>query len=250
VLTLRLFACSFLPLLAGCSFSSANTRLPTTQSLSSDATPQGAEVIDATAPKVPLAESVVAVSAAEFPAIHQVESSSSQPTVKIQYRYYPVTGATAQNLRSEMTHLSPVTQGGRHFDANTDWYVRWSYRYAKTGTSCSMSQVSTQVDVTFTLPKWQPNANAPRSLVTQWSHYSAALQQHEDGHKNHGIAAGQAVLSTLSTMPAYSSCQALEAAANHAARQVIQQYNQKDVEYDRETGHGSTQGAVFPPSST
>ncbi|MBW4487924.1 MAG: DUF922 domain-containing Zn-dependent protease [Trichocoleus desertorum ATA4-8-CV12] len=193
---------------------------------------------------------MVAVSSVDSQPIYPVQPSSLQPTVKIQHRYYPVTGSTVQHLRSDIAHLSPVTQGGQHYDANTDWYVRWSYRYVRTGISCSMSHVSSHVDITFTLPKWQTASKASRSLMNQWSHYSAALQLHEDGHKDHGIAAGQEVLRTLSNLPAYPSCRALEAAANTTARKVIQHYNQRDVEYDRNTGHGFTQGAVFPPSST
>lgn len=73
-----------------------------------------------------------------------------------------------------------------------------------------------------------------------------ALQLHEDGHKDHGVAAAQEVLSTITNLPAYPSCPELETAANTAGKSVIERYNQKDIEYDRVTQHGATQGAIFP----
>jgi predicted secreted Zn-dependent protease len=47
-------------------------------------------------------------------------------------------------------------------------------------------------------------------------------------------------------MSAYPTCEQLGLAANAAAHQVIKIYNQRDIEYDRVTRHGRTQGARFP----
>lgn len=250
MILLRVLACSLLPLVIGCSTPPTNSFRSFTQPIRPVSNPKTADGAGKTYATEAIPDSMVAVSSVNLQTAQAVKSLGPRPTVTIQYRYYSVAGSTVQHLRSQIAHLSPVTQGGRQYDANTDWYVRWAYRYARTATGCSMRHVTTHVDITFTLPKWQNASGASRSLMNQWHHYSAALQLHENGHKDHGIAAGQEVLNTLSRLPAYSSCQALEAAANSAARQVIQHYNQKDIEYDHDTGHGFTQGAVFPPSST
>lgn len=201
-----------------------------------------------------LLESFVAPAAAShnspFVPAPTAPQSGSLP-VSVRYNYYPIRGLSDTELRSQMAQQGPLdTVEGRRYDANTAWTVRWSYRYRSVGNQCAIASVKTKVDITFTLPQWQPAAGTARSLIAEWNQYLAALQTHEDGHKNHGVAAGQAVMQTLSRLPAAASCQSLGAAANKAAQQIVQRYNQKDIEYDRLTQHGFTQGAVFPTMST
>lgn len=171
--------------------------------------------------------------------------------VSVRYDYYPIRGMSDTELRSQMTQQGPLdTLEGRRYDANTTWTVYWSYRYKSVGNQCRIASVQTKVNITFTLPQWQPPPGTPRSLRAEWNQYLAALQTHEDGHKNHGLAAAQDVMRTLSRFPVAASCSALGEAANKAAQKVIRRYNQKDIEYDRSTRHGFTQGAVFPAMST
>jgi predicted secreted Zn-dependent protease len=179
------------------------------------------------------------------------QSIPSQPTVKVSYTYYPIVGTTMEALRSQMSQKGPTDRlTGEHFDANTDWTVQWNYRFVRNGGLCSIGVAHTDVTITFTLPKWKVPVKVDRSLVREWNRYMGSLQIHEDGHRDHGIGAGSDVLQALRSLPAYSSCQQLATAANSAAKAVIRHYNQKDIEYDAMTQHGSTQGAIFPPATT
>jgi predicted secreted Zn-dependent protease len=178
-------------------------------------------------------------------------AARSAPAVKISYQYYPIAGTTASELRSQMNRFGPHDEGeDRRYDARTDWRVQWSYRYGMQNGLCAMQQVNTQVGITFTLPQWKSSSGAGRSLVQDWQRYMASLQLHEDGHKDHGVAAAQDVQQTLRQLPHATSCAILEANAKAAARAVIQTYNAKDLEYDHTTRHGYTQGAVFPTTTT
>ncbi|MBL1175233.1 DUF922 domain-containing Zn-dependent protease [Pantanalinema sp. GBBB05] len=181
----------------------------------------------------------------------QSSPSSIAPTVTLHYRYYAITGVTASELRSQMSQKGLFEpHEGRRYDARTDWTVQWSYRHRYEGNQCVLQAPKTHVDVTLTYPQWKPPAGTPQSLITEWQQYIVALQHHEEGHQAHGIEAGKAVLWTLSRLPAYSSCQQLNRAANTSAQAVIKQYNQKDLAYDEATKHGYTQGANFPITST
>lgn len=181
----------------------------------------------------------------------QPSPASIAPTVKRYYRYYPITGVTTSELRSQMSQNELLdSHEGRRYDARTDWLVQWSYSHRQIGNHCALRSPTARVEVTFTYPQWTPPAGTSRSLITEWQRYMVALEHHEEGHQNHGIAAGQEILQTLSRLPVYSSCQQLNRAANAAAQAVIKQYNQKDIAYDAATQHGYTQGAVFPVTST
>nr|WP_242028293.1 DUF922 domain-containing Zn-dependent protease [Pseudanabaena sp. FACHB-2040] len=172
------------------------------------------------------------------------------PTINVNHRYYPITGTSATQLRTQMLQQGPFEPAeGRRYDARTEWFVHWSYRYNRASSQCSVSSPATKIDVTITYPQWVPPAGAPRSLVAEWQRYITALQNHEDGHKNNGISAGREILSALNQLPAYSSCQALDSAANVASQSIIRRYNQRDLDYDHTTNHGSSQGAVFPGGS-
>lgn len=207
---------------------------------------------------VPHFNSILESFEAPAAAIHNVpfvpaktEPQSGAVPVSVRYNYYPIQGVTDTELRSQMTQQGPLdTLEGRRYDANTTWAVYWSYRYKTVGNQCTIGSVQTKVNITFTLPQWQSAPDTPRSLRAEWNQYLAALQTHEDGHKNHGIAAAQDVRQTLSRFPSAASCSKLGVAANQAAQRIVRQYNRKDIEYDRLTQHGFTQGAVFPAIST
>lgn len=175
----------------------------------------------------------------------------SSPPVSISYRYYPITGISASELRSQMSQRGPIDQHeGRRYDAHTEWVVRWSYRYTQARNLCRVRSATTKVAVTFTMPQWKAPFNAERSLIADWNAYLASLQLHEEGHKRNGVDAGQDVVQALNQLPAYPSCKALEGAIQSTAQTIIKQYNQKDLAYDRTTRHGYTQGAVFPRITT
>ena len=172
--------------------------------------------------------------------------AQSQPITSVNTTYYSITGATGKQLREQMNQLGPIDKTeGRRYDARTDWYVRWNYRYANKGGQCKITTSTVNTDVTITLPQWNPPASASRALVKRWQRYLKALRTHEDGHKDQGLAASREILALLKRFPAQRSCPELETAANAAAQRIIKKYNQRDIDYDRKTRHGATQGAVF-----
>lgn len=173
--------------------------------------------------------------------------AASPPPLSVKYHFYPIQGTTADELRSQMLQTSPVSDpNGNSFDALTRWDVHWNFHFARSGKSCSPDAVSSRVDVLFTLPQWRVPNFVSSDLQTEWADYIKALKLHEEGHKKNGIDAAQAVQQALNRLPEYPDCQQLEKAAKQVADRVIADYNQRDIAYDRATGHGRTQGAVFP----
>lgn len=171
-----------------------------------------------------------------------------KPIVRVYYDYYPVSGATVAALQSQMSEFGPMSQlEQRHYIADVNWHVRWTYDYAMTDRGCTVTAAEGSVDVTFRLPWWNVPADTSGSVVAAWNQFLGALQVHENGHMDHGVAAATKVIQTLEQLPAYASCPELIEAANTASREIIQHYNQQDIAYDNMTHHGLTQGAIFPP---
>ena len=136
--------------------------------------------------------------------------------------------------------------GGRRFDGYTRWYVSWRYQYSNSGGSCAIASVTTSVKVTMTLPRWSNESGGNSATRQQWARYLAALEQHEQGHRRHGVEAAHEVDRAIAAMPPAGSCDALGANANALGTSILRKYNQLDLDYDRDTQHGATQGARFP----
>jgi predicted secreted Zn-dependent protease len=172
--------------------------------------------------------------------------AQNTPNVSIKTNYYDIQGSTAKQLRSQLNQLGAVDpKTGKRFDARVNWQVSWQYRYRPVSNQCQITQATVNVQVIYTMPRWNPSANASIDLKNRWNRYITALRQHEDGHKNHGVKAGQEILKTLNNLTT-DSCQRIGDIANQKGDAIIKQYNLKDIEYDHLTQHGFTQGAVFP----
>lgn len=170
---------------------------------------------------------------------------SASPNIRSQVNYYTITGTTASALRQQMNQLGPPGNNGRRFDAYTKWNVAWNYRYGLVSDRCRITSLTVNTDMTYTMPQWQNLKQAPRSLQQQWQGYYQALQLHEEGHANHGRAATQEIWQRLSHLN-QPTCASMSQIANQTVQTIINRYAQKDIDYDRQTDHGRTQGAVFP----
>ncbi|HIK55962.1 MAG TPA: DUF922 domain-containing protein [Synechococcales cyanobacterium M55_K2018_004] len=171
----------------------------------------------------------------------------TDPKVSVRTITYNIVGDTAEALRSQMSQFGPEDRNtGRRFDGFTSWNVDWKYTYKTIHGECFIERPVVKTDIEITLPKWIPSSSAQTGLVERWNRYIAALTEHENGHRDHGILAGRAVAQMLSQLQGTSSCQELVTLADQSGAQIVQRYAQADMDYDRETGHGATQGAVFP----
>jgi predicted secreted Zn-dependent protease len=152
--------------------------------------------------------------------------------------YYTITGSTANELRQEMSKLGTLDpDDGLRYDARTDWYISWNWPgYGES--ECDLSQTSINYDIKVTVPFWKPSSDIDPALVNRWNHYMNNLAMHEQGHVNiilnHYLKVRDAIQA--------ATCDTAEEVAQEAANE-LRVLNQ---EYDKQTGHGETQGAVFP----
>jgi len=151
---------------------------------------------------------------------------------------YAVTGSTANEIRQSINQ-----NRGRDYDAYTDWFISWQY----TTSLCDGSGLRVTVDVTYSVPEWNPPVGADPALVESWESYIDALFCHEFGHALHGLEAANDVYDELSSIDTGGDCAAQQELADAAFQSIIDEYAALEVAYDDETNHGATMGAVFPP---
>jgi predicted secreted Zn-dependent protease len=151
-------------------------------------------------------------------------------------QYYDIRGTTAADLRDQMNTLGPI-DAGRHWDAHTGWYIHWNWPGYGTN-DCNLSQATTSLDITVTLPRWANPKGADTALITQWNKYYAALAHHEQTHVDN---ANTGLVSIKKAILA-ATC----ATAEQAAQNAIETIHETDRAYDEKTNHGAAEGARFP----
>jgi predicted secreted Zn-dependent protease len=162
-----------------------------------------------------------------------------------QVRWYDVTGGTAGELRAQLDLHSPEDAAGVHHDAYTEWYVTWHFPLVMSESGCSTGPVATTLRVKVSFPRWQAAPGVDQLLLEQWERYLQALFEHESGHRDTALRAAHEISEVLGAFEQLPSCPEAETVAS-AAHAVLEKYRKADLDYDVETRHGETQGAVFP----
>ena len=172
-------------------------------------------------------------------------SVSAEPLMRLHTSYYYVDGPSATLLAAQIDQNGPPGADGKRHAGKTKWDVQWKFKHEQHGATCSMKEVAVAIGVAQTLPKWRNEAKGAVALKIRWQQFVDGLKRHEDGHKNHGLAAGKEIEAALLGAKPASNCEDLAAAANSAAEAIVTKYQKLDQDYDRKTGHGRSQGATL-----
>lgn len=156
-------------------------------------------------------------------------------------RPYPVPIAPGQTLRQALQAATPIVVDGRRFHGYTRWNVRWNYRWWREASGrCAITEVTTRLTTEVQLPELHGATPAQQATFDR---YLRALSQHEQGHIQVGRDAAQAIDQGIARLPAASDCATLERDANALGRRLLQEHVEREKQYDRDTGHGTSQGA-------
>ncbi len=166
------------------------------------------------------------------------------PVINEVTKTYTVHAKGLETLLAAINRSTPVKVDDKIFYAFTDTHVRWHYWWHETKFSCTINRVSTIVDVTYTMPALNAIL-ADLETKRVWKKYYAALVLHEKGHADIAVEAALAIEKSLLNMPSSSNCRLLSGQANSRAEKILEAYRPQHKVYDRETGHGRTQGAYL-----
>jgi predicted secreted Zn-dependent protease len=129
------------------------------------------------------------------------------------------------------------------FHGLTTWKVSYQYRWKTMPDGrCVVTEVVPSFEGEIRMPRWVPGERVGSEQRREWERYSAALKVHEEGHAENGqrLAAAIAQLSGMQV-----TCGAADAAVKQRFDALLQQAQAADLEYDRRTNHGATQGATL-----
>jgi predicted secreted Zn-dependent protease len=149
---------------------------------------------------------------------------------------YDVSGRTVGEVSSRI---------GIGHAAHTRWHVGWKYTFEQSGAACRLKDFRIDVSATIRMPRWVDRDSASPADRRTWDAFDEATRRHEEGHRENGIHAGQELARDIPGLGSRGDCGQLKAAIEGLANRIIAKYGEADVEYDRITNHGLTQGAVL-----
>jgi predicted secreted Zn-dependent protease len=164
-------------------------------------------------------------------------TSAYTSPVDLKLDYYEVQGADFKSVLSSM-------MSGREFAGNTHWSLSYEYRPRMAAGICKADSVTTRLELSMTLPHWSPPPGVRAELIGRWERFISALRAHEDGHVQGAINLENTAKNLLLALSS-ESCRALDAAMRERFDQLLEQGRARDRDYDAQTKHGDTQGAVF-----
>lgn len=159
------------------------------------------------------------------------------PPAQVKLNYYDVQGNDFESL------LGALNARGT-FHGRADWKLSYRFQSRMGPGGCIVSSIRTDLDLQMTLPRWAPPAGVSGDLVSRWERYMAALRLHEEGHLEHGRDAEKEFKALASAMTG-ADCGSLDRALRDRFLKLIAEFQARDVEYDRRTEHGKSQGAFF-----
>jgi predicted secreted Zn-dependent protease len=172
-------------------------------------------------------------------------TGSAQGAVSISTNYYRIEGNSVFELMRSMAQNRP--QGwDSPLDAHTRWHIDWKYMISSQGENSRVRSFVTTTKIVLTLPLWTPGTNASPALVERWTNYCSALFLHEAGHIRIALAAEAEMRKQVLALKMQGTEYDVESLVNQTANKVLEEYHQKELQYDEQTRHGILQGARFP----
>lgn len=151
---------------------------------------------------------------------------------------YAVSGDSPRAIRNAINQARPTEAGGGRFDGHTRWDYSTRWRNNASG-ECDPASAIVSVRFTVTLPDLEGRSRLDRTERDGWDRYFTALVAHETNHVRIGMAGAQAMQAAMRAAP---DCDTMRAAQQQTAAAVLD----ASQTYDTQTGHGRTEGAVYP----
>lgn len=182
------------------------------------------------------------------------------PTPTAQALKYPVTYAARLNVKTYSVSGETTDAIARSLDANaltdahdplgryyarTDWNLSSNWTWQTTASGCEVEKAQVTMLVTMTLPSLV-STNLSQDTRQRWDTFIANTITHESGHVHLAFDGARAYQHDISYLLPAMDCNLLETRLNNLFKQDYNAIDQANVDYDTQTKHGTTQGAVFP----
>lgn len=161
------------------------------------------------------------------------------------FEHYLIAPEKVDQIKSELRKNSPVSRENQVYHGGTEWTLVPNFRWSKEGYLCHIRDVHIELNGTYTLPKLELDPSTSIETKARFDAYYLALMEHEKGHQDLWLLAGKKIEHTLKNFEPFYDCSQMAGEAKKRISSIIVEYQQKNRDYDSQTGHGRTQGAAI-----
>lgn len=161
---------------------------------------------------------------------------------------YTVSGKTISELSKslEASALPDPHEAGTRYYANTKWYLSAHWSWKETPGGCGIGRSDVSIATTMTLPALATTNGVSADILNRWNSFIRNTQTHEEGHVRLAQQGARDYQRELGNFPPASDCTAIQFQLSKLFDREFAAIDQANVDYDTQTQHGLTQGAVFP----
>jgi predicted secreted Zn-dependent protease len=225
-----------------------NTRvIPLGPTLAPTRTPTGARTSLPTRPAQTLGSNPYAIIVATPTAPAIINPVDFNSTFKVVT--YTVTGKTANELSRSLDAqaISDPHEPRSKYYALVEWYVGYDPPQLKqTARGCELDRANVTIVLTMTLPALTTRQGIASDVLSRWDTFLANTITHEKGHVTRALDGVRNLQRDFGNLPPQSDCRMMDIRIRDVFKKNFDQIDRVNVQYDDETDHGVTQGAVFP----
>ncbi len=162
---------------------------------------------------------------------------------------YAVTGKTKEELSRSLEASSqsdPHESGGGRFYARTDWLLSAHWLPRPTSSGCELEKGDVNITITMTLPVLATSFGVQADALNRWKTFIQNTQEHESGHVKLAEQGARDYQRDLGNIAPASNCDIMQTRLRDLFDKSFAAIDKANVNYDAQTQHGFTQGAVFP----
>jgi predicted secreted Zn-dependent protease len=168
-----------------------------------------------------------------------LRDTTSQVPSTVRHDFYLIEGASLNDLGESMKTRRP-----HDHNAYTKWHIDWNYSFRIEPNQWTLDKFDTRVQIRYTFPKWQTTDTPDKNVVTEWERFMNAVTEHEIGHSDLGLAAAAEMNRTMSfSVWQGETRREVKERIDAKCSEILEKYRKLEIEYDKNTDHGKTQGA-------
>ena len=175
-----------------------------------------------------------------------VKKTGPSLVVTEKYEFYDIDGTSVAGLRSLMKRKGVRWNDGNVYAALTTWDMHPQYAIKTDNGKYAIQSISTDLAIVYHLPRWSSVTAAPEQMGVLWNTYMDHLKEHESGHKDLAVKFAAEINEKLASISSFTSKSALDNEVKQLVKANQKRLKELQIEYDRETRHGETQGVVLP----
>ena len=165
------------------------------------------------------------------------------------YDFYVVKGVTYEQICDDIFHKetgkgSWNEKEGVRYAAEANYRYTWDGEYDYRQGKVCWKNIKVDIDNTLVFPMWDMPANPSQKAVEKWRSFVTPLKEHEFGHIVIYNAMGEKFRHTMASLEGKNSRDLREKTVK-AFERFLREVDKVSADYDYETLHGRTQGAVL-----